>query len=93
MSYFIKCPRCGNDDWNSSISTLCTRGIYVSYYNSKRNLLDLNIDNICGYNIMWMITEQQCYIHPYNSNDDYIKVPWIPFDVSEEQFKLYLTFS
>jgi hypothetical protein len=101
MMEFSTCPRCG-DEWNLS---LCGRwkdsGEICTYRCVKCNLdyghlapavphgvyLLLSNDKV----ILWMLNNHSCWYLPYD-NERY-RLPWLPFDITEERLKLLLVFS
>jgi len=92
MILFTTCPRC-NSLWDSIKVHKCTCGLYVLYVSPTEGVLDYSLDNFCGYDIQWAMKEQECYIYVVGDNtDQYFILPFLPFDITEDQFKIYLTF-
>ena len=48
---------------------------------------------VLGFNSITWNKFDDCYIQHHLQSDKYVKFNWMPFDLTEEQLKLYLTFS
>jgi len=87
---FDTCPRCGGE-WNKDATilnfykcTMCTMHITID-----EGEFSLNIE-LFGFYIGWSSIGNYCIIYSRNKP---IKLPWLPFDITEEKLKLYLVFS
>jgi len=91
----INCPRCEQelfrpycDDCNVYISPTLVRWDFQN--------------DIKSFSIYWNLKTHVCYFEPfyfelpgitYMNTIPHIDLPWLPFDVSLEQIKVYLVFS
>jgi hypothetical protein len=84
----LYCPRC-NERWYNQDNYYCV-------------ICDLQYDPISyrltkhfnGYILTWLINKKQCYLAKmgYQFSGEFMRLPWLPFDISFIKLKLYLTF-
>ena len=96
---FDKCPRCLKD-WNT-FDTLKYRCkdcqiIFRTDPGEHPRWLRLNIAH--NQYIFWYFENNNCIYSRYNNYYDFVKIneinlPWLSFNITEEQLQVYLAFS
>lgn len=79
-----ECPNCFTP-WDIYKTTICSCGLHANVMVDK--IISVEI-YLLKANIVWYNTGV-CIMYPSKGS---IHMPWLPFDVTEEQLKLYLTF-
>ena len=90
MQTFPVCPRCSHD-WIKEEQTFWDCPICGMSYNPSKNCMNLLLEDFLVY---WFPEENISYLYCYPSSLSLkrIKLPFLPYDITLDKLKLYLTF-
>ena len=100
MMNFDKCPRCLKDTWKQDGTRIFRCKLCRMIYNPDNifNFLRLKIDH--NQYIIWSLNFNTCELAIHHINGDgllsrveSISLPWLPFDITLDQIKMYVVFS
>ena len=94
---FENCPRCLGD-WEVIGEPKLCGNCGIVYFEDDFIRLTFDDNSEIEWNFDERVKTECTYSYAFDpdhdSHDKYnIKLPWLPFDITEEQLKVYLTFS
>lgn len=101
MKNYIKtfaCLRCNDysfeQDGNkhSEILKCHDCNLRIAYSRNYHNIIwvELNLTHHPYGHVCWFLKDSQCFYYPTSNNE--LQLPWLPYDITMEQLKLFLTF-
>jgi len=90
---FPKCPRCNDNWWSNVLSPMASRNCMrcSMYYSPTSEFFALYSFVEHEKNLYWHLNNNYCE-YGFNIFSCGIKLPYLPYNISPEKFKTYLTF-